>query len=102
MSTILIAAIVWAVFLVSNIITGFVMYRLGLHGQLRLWQKKINETEELVENVTDKLNNTYIPGSEFNPFETQPSSRYELYRDQEFVSDPVVPIQKEVKMSDSR
>lgn len=91
MTTILIAAIVWAVFLASNIIIGFVMYRLGLHGQLRLWQKKLNDNEEDLNRTSEELSR-YIPGSEFDP-RYQPQSRYRdwLNDEEDFEPDPVIP-----------
>lgn len=79
---ILTASIVWVVFLASNITVGFVMYRLGLHGQLRRWQGRLTGDDVAVE---DRVSQTlgYIPGSEYNPFETQHPPRY--------APDPITP-----------
>lgn len=102
MDYILVASIVWVIFMLSNISVGYVMYRLGLHGQIRGFTKKFNEAneeEELMEKVGKTLG--YVPGSEFDPFATQHEPRYD-YRDdvdedldedddETFAPDPLVP-----------
>jgi len=104
-SSILLASIVWVFFLVSNIAVGFVMYRLGLNGRIKNYTEKFDE-DEAVNRIANSLGGGHIPGSEFNPFETQPLPRYKYFSmdedDQEremdddvnygFAPDPVVPM----------
>ena len=88
MDTILIASIVWVVFLASNIVVGFCMYRLGLHGKIRDYLDNTPVDESPTDRVVESLAGRYIPGSEFNPFETQPPPRYQP---ENFMPDPVIP-----------
>lgn len=86
MNTILLASIVWLLFVFSNLIVGVIMYQLGMYGQLRLWKKKEFMTEkEVMEKVAQSLG--HVPGSEFSPF-NQPEPRYRYFSlDEEDLND---------------
>lgn len=91
--TSLLWALVFFVFLISNVITGLVMYKLGLHGRVF---KMMDSTVPKIKEVPEEKEPLRKPGAQYDPF-----YRYEPRRpddedldedvdiDEGFVEDPL-------------
>jgi hypothetical protein len=97
----LVSALVYLIFLSTNIAIGIVMYRLGLHGQVRKMMKQMDDPSVDKGTKTPK-EPSVIPGAEYNPYESPPSEFIRYYgtaaldddeeeEEEGFVDDPVNP-----------
>ena len=95
----LISALVYLIFLLSNVITGICLYRLGLHGRILNYTKQMEETSTPVREPVRPSD--FVEGQQYNPMTTtyQPRYYHQSHEDEdaepaeynEFVDDPVTP-----------
>ena len=94
--TTLLSALVYLIFMITNVIVGLCMYRLGLHGQLRRYMRMQDPIQDTTR--PKEKEPSHIPGSEFFPQNNEPSDFWAGYDQEdpiEELPDPLTPYQGE-------